>query len=94
MRLRRLAIGGKSAAREEIVRKFVRTYLPRQTEVTGRSEIITADEQVSPECDLMVIDATAPPLMDARHQKPVLVSTTLTSRYRRASTRAITCTMA
>jgi len=63
--------GGKGADREEIVRKFVRNCLPRQTEVAGRGEIITADEQVSPECDLMVIDATAPPLMDEREHRIV-----------------------
>lgn len=63
--------GGKGADREEIVRKFVRNCLPRKTEVTGRGEIITADEQVSPECDLMVIDATAPPLMDEREHRIV-----------------------
>jgi hypothetical protein len=58
--------GGKGANREEIVRNFVRRYLPRQTEVTGRGEIISADGHVSPECDIMVVDATAPPLTDER----------------------------
>jgi hypothetical protein len=58
--------GGKGAAREDIVRDFMTRYLPGQVEVTGRGEIITTDEQVSPECDIMVVDRNAPPFTDRR----------------------------
>lgn len=58
--------GGKGAAREDIVRDFMVRYLPGQVEVTGRGEIITTDEQVSPECDIMVVDRNAPPFTDRR----------------------------
>lgn len=63
--------GGKGATREEIARRFVDKCVPRQVEVTGRGEIITADGQVSPECDIMVVDATAPPFMDQRDYRIV-----------------------
>lgn len=58
--------GGKGASREDIVRDFVARYLPRSAEATGRGEIITADGQVSPECDIMIVDRSTPPLMDSR----------------------------
>jgi hypothetical protein len=58
--------GGKGASREDIVRDFVARYLPRSAEATGRGEIITADGQVSPECDVMIVDRSTPPLMDSR----------------------------
>jgi len=58
--------GGKGASREDIVRDFVARYLPRNAEATGRGEIITADGQVSPECDVMIVDRSTPPLMDSR----------------------------
>lgn len=57
---------GKGASREEILRNFLLKYMPGQVGVTGRGEIITADEQVSPECDIMVVDKWTPPFMDLR----------------------------
>ncbi len=57
---------GKGASREEIVREFIAKYLPRQAEVIGRGEIITVDEQVSGECDVMIVDRSTPPFMDYR----------------------------
>jgi hypothetical protein len=57
---------GKGATREEIVREFIAKYLPGQADVTGRGEIITADEQVSAECDVMIVDKSTPPFMDYR----------------------------
>jgi hypothetical protein len=57
---------GKGATREEIVREFIAKYLPGQADVTGRGEIITADEQVSGECDIMIVDRSTPPFTDYR----------------------------
>jgi hypothetical protein len=58
--------GGKGAVREEIVRKFIANVVPGSVSVTGRGEIISADDQVSPECDVMVVDLSTPPLTDQR----------------------------
>jgi hypothetical protein len=58
--------GGKGAARDEIVRKFIANVVPGSVSVTGRGEIISADDQVSPECDVMVVDLSTPPLTDQR----------------------------
>lgn len=55
---------GKGATHEEIVREFIAKYLPRQADVTGRGEIITAGEQVSAECDVMIVNKSTPPFMD------------------------------
>jgi len=63
--------GGKGATREEIVQDFLKRYVPGQVEVTGRGEIITADEQVSPECDAMIVDKSAPRFMDRRDYRIV-----------------------
>jgi hypothetical protein len=58
--------GGKGATREDMIRGFLARYLPRSAEATGPGEIITADGHVSPECDIMIIDRSTPPLMDTR----------------------------
>lgn len=65
--------GGKGASREEIVREFMVKYLPRRVEATGRGEIITADEQVSPECDILIVDKSTPPFMDRQDYRIVPV---------------------
>ena len=43
-----------------------RRYQPWQAEVTGHSEIIPTDEQVTAECDIMVVDWSA-----CRQQAPL-----------------------
>ena len=65
--------GGKGASREEIVREFMVKYLPRRVEATGRGEIITADERVSPECDILIVDSSTPPFMDRQDYRIVPV---------------------
>lgn len=54
--------GSKGSAREETLRGFLDDFLPRDVVVTGNAELISTDGQVSGQCDVLVIDASTPPL--------------------------------
>lgn len=52
----------KGAVREDYVRDFLSDYLPRTVEVVGTGELMTPSGKTSNQCDVMVLDAEAPPL--------------------------------
>ena len=54
--------GSKGAVREEAVRRFLSDYLPHSAQVAGSGELISTTGDVSGQCDIMVLDANAPPL--------------------------------
>lgn len=54
--------GSKGSAREETLRDFLTDFMPRVVAVTGNAELISTDGQVSNQCDLLVVDASTPPL--------------------------------
>lgn len=56
----------KGAVRErDVQRNFLAKYLPGAVAVSGSGELVSADGQVSQQCDLMVVDADTPPLWSA-----------------------------
>lgn len=56
----------KGTVRErDAQRAFLEKYLPSVARVTGSGEIVSADGQVSGQCDLMVVDSETPPLWKA-----------------------------
>ncbi len=57
--------GSKGTVRETGFRTdFLAKYLPRNVEVTGSGEVISADGQVSGQCDVLLVDPATPPLWD------------------------------
>ena len=53
----------KGTVRErDLQRAFLEKYLPAVASVRGSGELVSADGQVSGQCDLMVVDAETPPL--------------------------------
>jgi hypothetical protein len=63
--------GSKGDMREEFVAGFLRNHLPRRVGVLGSAEIVTADGQVSPQCDILIVDPDVPPLFSAEHHRVV-----------------------
>jgi hypothetical protein len=59
----------KGTVREETVRAFLANYLPRTTTVTGSGELMAADGGRSGQCDVMVLDASTPPLWEREHYR-------------------------
>ena len=45
--------GSKGAIREDYLTDFLREHLPRTVDVYGSAEIVTADGQISPQCDVL-----------------------------------------
>ena len=43
----------KGAIREDYLTDFLREHLPRTVDVYGSAEIVTADGQISPQCDVL-----------------------------------------
>lgn len=54
--------GSKGTVREGGVQSFLADYMPRTVDVVGSGEIVAATGEVSGQCDVMVLDAEAPPL--------------------------------
>lgn len=54
--------GSKGSAREETLRDFLTDFMPRVAAVIGNAELISTDSRVSGQCDLLVVDASTPPL--------------------------------
>lgn len=54
--------GSKGTAREGAIKDFLSDFVPRVAAVTGNAELISTDGQVSGQCDLLVVDASTPPL--------------------------------
>jgi hypothetical protein len=54
----------KGRAREEIVKRFLERYLPSTVRVAQSAEIITAEDDVSGEVDIVIYDPAAPRLYD------------------------------
>jgi len=63
--------GSKGAVREDYVADFLREHLPRTVEVYGSAEIITADGQISPQCDVLIADPAAPPFFSEHRHRVV-----------------------
>ena len=53
----------KGTVRErDVQRDFLEKYMPGIARVTGSGELVSADGQVSSQCDLMIVDVETPPL--------------------------------
>lgn len=56
--------GSKGTVRErDAQRTFLEKYIPGVARVTGSGELVSADGQVSGQCDLMIVDVETPPLL-------------------------------
>ena len=61
--------GSKGAVREDYLTDFLRQHLPRTVDVYGSAEIITADGQISSQCDVLIADPATPPFFsEDRHR--------------------------
>ncbi|WP_424184548.1 DUF6602 domain-containing protein [Actinokineospora sp. G85] len=61
--------GSKGAVREDYLTDFLREHLPRTVDVYGSAEIVTADGQISPQCDVLITDPATPPFFsEDRHR--------------------------
>jgi hypothetical protein len=54
--------GAKGLTREEIVLSFLEKYLPRSVISVGSSEVVDIEGGRSKQCDILVLDPSAPPL--------------------------------
>lgn len=63
--------GSRGMEREEILQRFLSLYLPGTVEVVHNAEIITAEGLVSPQCDIVVIDKSAPRLEDMKSHRVI-----------------------
>lgn len=61
--------GSRGTEREEIIKKFLDLYVSRRMEVVHNSEIITAEGDASPQCDVAIIDEAAPMLQDLQSHR-------------------------
>ena len=55
--------GGKGSAREVILRKFLEKYIPRSVEVISNGEIVNSLGEVSPQCDVLILNGETRPLL-------------------------------
>lgn len=61
--------GSKGTVREDYLTDFLREHLPRTVDVYGSAEIVTADGQISPQCDVLITDPATPPFFsEDRHR--------------------------
>ncbi|WP_329460879.1 DUF6602 domain-containing protein [Streptomyces sp. NBC_01431] len=56
--------GEKGGAREKLLAEFISKYLPGHVQAFHSGEVITANGQVSPQCDILICDRSTPPLLD------------------------------
>jgi hypothetical protein len=61
----------KGAVREDYLADFLREHLPRTVDVYGSAEIITADGQISPQCDVLIADPATPPFFSEHRHRVV-----------------------
>jgi len=55
--------GGKGAAREIILQRFLEKYTPRSVEVVSNGEIVNSSGEVSTQCDILILDGETRPLL-------------------------------
>lgn len=63
--------GSRGTAREEILVRFLELYVPGTAEVVHNAEIITVAGEISPQCDIVLVDRNAPRLQDLRSHRIV-----------------------
>jgi hypothetical protein len=63
--------GSRGTAREEILARFLKLYVPGTAEVVHNAEIITVAGEISPQCDIVLVDRNAPRLQDLRSHRTV-----------------------
>jgi hypothetical protein len=63
--------GSKGTEREEILQRVLQLYLPGNVEVVHNAEVISASGEVSPQCDILIIDNKAPRLQDLKSHRIV-----------------------
>lgn len=56
--------GEKGTAREKLVVDVITKYLPGHVQAFHSGEIVSADGQVSKQCDILICDRSTPPLVD------------------------------
>jgi hypothetical protein len=63
--------GSRGTEREEAVARFLKLYLPTTVEVVHNAEIVTTSGDVSPQCDIVLIDNKTPRLSDMESHRIV-----------------------
>ncbi|MGO9782517.1 MAG: DUF6602 domain-containing protein [Streptosporangiaceae bacterium] len=63
--------GSRGTAREEILARFLELYVPGTAEVVHNAEIITLAGEISPQCDIVLVDRNVPKLQDLRSHRVV-----------------------
>jgi hypothetical protein len=63
--------GSRRTEREEIFAKFLALYVPGRVQAVHNAEIITATGDVSPQCDVVIVDRNAPRLRDLQSHRVV-----------------------
>ena len=63
--------GSRGTAREEILARFLELYVPGTAEVVHNAEIITLAGEISPQCDIVLVDRNVPKLQDLRSHRIV-----------------------
>lgn len=63
--------GETGTAREKIVTDMIAKYLPGHVQAFHSGEIVTADGAVSRQCDVLICDRSAPPLIDMESYRVV-----------------------
>jgi hypothetical protein len=63
--------GSRGTAREEILVRFLELYVPGTAEVVHNTEIITLAGEISPQCDIVLVDRNTPRLQDLRSHRIV-----------------------
>lgn len=66
--------GTKGLAREQaLVEMYLSKYLPRNVQALHTAEVVSADGQVSRECDIVLVDPMMPPFVDGSGYRVVPV---------------------
>jgi hypothetical protein len=63
--------GSRGTEREEIFAKFLELYVPGTVEVVHNAEIVTATGEVSGQCDIVIVDQSAPRIQDLQSHRVV-----------------------
>jgi hypothetical protein len=65
--------GGKGRLRESVVEEYLARWMPGSVSVAQSGEAISVHGEVSPECDVLLLDPNTPPLIDEQsyHVVPV-----------------------
>lgn len=59
--------GSKGTVREaQLLSNYLHKYLPRTVRAEHSGEVAAVDGEVSPQCDILILDPSTPPLWDAR----------------------------